>query len=88
MAHSITGNYPGQPLIRLPTSGIPSAISGSARYHGLLSYVMIFVFGDARRTSASYCGRMDIRQLQYLAALAREKHFTRGGAGLQHHPGH
>jgi DNA-binding transcriptional LysR family regulator len=26
---------------------------------------------------ASYCHVMDIRQLQYLAALAREKHFTR-----------
>jgi DNA-binding transcriptional LysR family regulator len=26
---------------------------------------------------ASYCHIMDIRQLQYLAALAREKHFTR-----------
>jgi DNA-binding transcriptional LysR family regulator len=31
----------------------------------------------ANPTAASYCSKMDIRQLQYLAALAREKHFTR-----------
>ena len=31
-------------------------------------------------THPSYCSGMDIRQLQYLAALAREKHFTRAAA--------
>src|SRR6476646_6579873 len=43
----------------------------------ILSAPRIFVFGDCRWASPSYCPSMDIRQLQYLAALAREKHFTR-----------
>ncbi len=35
------------------------------------------ILDHAGRAKLSYCASMDIRQLQYLAALAREKHFTR-----------
>src|SRR5260221_2960177 len=43
----------------------------------ILSVPRTFLFGGCRWACPSYCRPMDIRQLQYLVALAREKHFTR-----------
>jgi DNA-binding transcriptional LysR family regulator len=48
-----------------------------AQCQALFSYFVIFVFCRASFRTPTYCRGMDIRQLQYLAALAREKHFTR-----------
>ncbi|HRX34926.1 MAG TPA: LysR family transcriptional regulator [Aestuariivirga sp.] len=49
----------------------------SARCQGLFPYCRNIVFSVSGSHAPSYCFIMDIRQLQYLAALARERHFTR-----------
>jgi DNA-binding transcriptional LysR family regulator len=56
---------------------MPFSSQTTALCQALFSYLRIFLFSRAVTLPLSYCLAMDIRQLQYLAALAREKHFTR-----------
>jgi DNA-binding transcriptional LysR family regulator len=52
----------------------------SARCQAVFSQDVLFITELAEFLPVSYCIEMDIQQLKYLAALAREKHFTRAAA--------